>query len=55
MKIKVEDRERHTCRIRSKLPFSIAKQRGSEMSVIHTKDHHISSTNCLPVGTQASG
>ena len=40
MKIKVEDRERNACRIRSKLPFSVAKHRGSEtrggeMSVIH--------------------
>ena len=39
MKIKVEDRERNACRIRSKLPFSVAKHRGSEtregeMSVI---------------------
>ena len=39
MKIKVEERERNACRIRSKLPFSVAKHRGSEtrgseMSVI---------------------
>ena len=39
MKIKVEDRVRNACRIRSKLPFSVAKHRGSEtrggeMSVI---------------------
>ena len=39
MKIKVEERERNACRIRSELPFSVAKHRGSEtrrseMSVI---------------------
>ena len=39
MKIKVEERERNACRIRRKLPFSVAKHRGSEtrgseMSVI---------------------
>ena len=40
MKIKVEERERNAYRIRSKLPFSVAKHRGSEtlgseMLVIH--------------------
>ena len=39
MEIKVEERERNACRIRRKLPFSVAKHRGSEtrgseMSVI---------------------
>ena len=30
MKIKVEERERNACRIRSELLFSVAKHRGSE-------------------------
>ena len=42
MKIKVEERERNACRIRRKLPFSVAKHRGSEtrgseMSVIRNR------------------
>ena len=37
MKIKVEERDRNACyMIRSKLPFSVAKHRGSEMSVVQS-------------------